>query len=52
MHAFLVVLDLHCCSGFPLAAANGGSSLAAVCGLLIAAASFLHNMGSRAHGPQ
>ena len=52
MHAFLAVLDLHCCSGFPLAAANGGYSLAAVFGLLIAAASFLYNSGSRAYRPQ
>ena len=52
MHAFLVVLDLHCCSGFALAAVSGGYSLAVVCGLLIAAASFLHNTGSRACRPQ
>ena len=52
MRAFLVVLDLHCCSGFALAAVSGGHSLAAVCGLLAAAASFLHNIGSRACRPQ
>ena len=36
---FLAAWGLHCCTGFSLAVARGGFSLAVVCGLLIAVAS-------------
>ena len=39
IYLFLVMLDLHCCVGFSLDAANGGYSLVAVLGLLTAVAS-------------
>ena len=51
IYLFLTLLGLHCCTGFPLVVASGGSSLAVVCGLLIAVASLVakHQLhGSRA----
>ena len=42
---YLVVLDLCRCGGVSLVAANKGSSLAAVRGLLIAGASLLEELG-------
>ena len=53
-YLFLVVLRLHCRAGFspPVvrAAGRGGSPLAAVCGILTAAALSLWSAGSRALG--
>ena len=43
------MLGLCCCAGSSLAAANGGYSGAAVCGLLIAVASPVQSPASRSH---
>ena len=43
---YLAVLGLRWCTGFSLVAASRGCSLVAVCGLLIAVASFV--VGARA----
>ena len=45
IYLFLAVLGLHCCIGFCLVAATGGSSLAAVHGLLVAVASLVAEHG-------
>ena len=41
IYVFFAELGLRCCTGFSLVAENGGSSLVAVSGLLIAVASFV-----------
>ena len=41
IYVFLAELGLRCCTGFSLVAENGGSSLVAASGLLIAEASFV-----------
>ena len=45
IYLFMAVLGLHCCPGFSLVEASGGSSLVAVCGLLIAVASLVDEQG-------
>ena len=45
---FMAILGLHCCAGFSLAVAGGGSSLLMVCWLLIPMASLVAEQGSRA----
>ena len=47
---FLAVLALRCCTSFSLVAVIWGYSLVVLCRLLIAVASLLCNMGSRACG--
>ena len=39
----MAVLSVHCCTGFSLVAAGRGSSLGAVCGLLVAVASLVEH---------
>ena len=46
------MLGLHCCTGFSVLAASGGYSQVAVGGLLIAVASLVADLGSRARGFQ
>ena len=46
MYLFVAVLGLHCCTGFPLVAGNGGYTLAAMYSLLTVVAS-----RCKAHAP-
>ena len=48
----MAVPGLHCYPGFSLVAVSRGYSLVAVHGLLIAVASLVQNISSRAHGFQ
>ena len=50
IYLFMVVLGLHCCSGFSLAAASGQYSLVVVCRLLTAAASLVAECWALGHG--